>query len=87
MNGGACLCAWMRGDMVEAVLHSPFYTNCLLMFSLVETGRWQSSSNDILLNNMVVFPEKAKAWIIGDGYCSNPSGWEPYDTWKRYHGF
>lgn len=56
-------------------------------FSLVETGRWQSGSNDILLNNMVVFPDNAKTWIIGDGYCSNPSGWDPYYTGKKYHGF
>ena len=56
-------------------------------FSLVETGHWQSGSNDILLNHMIVFPDNAKTWIIGDGYCSNPYEWDPYYTGKKYHGF
>lgn len=56
-------------------------------FSLVETGHWQTGSNDILLNHMVVFPDNYKTWIIGDGYCSNPSEWDPFYTGKKYHGF
>ncbi len=40
-------------------------------FSLVETGRWQVGSNDVLMD-MYVFPDNAKTWIIGDGYFNNP---------------
>ena len=36
-------------------------------FSLAETGRWEVSSNDVLVN-MVVWPDNLKTWIIGDGY-------------------
>ena len=36
-------------------------------FSLVETGEWQVSSNDVL-ESMVVWPEELRTWIIGDGY-------------------
>jgi hypothetical protein len=37
----------------------------------VETGKWQTSSTDIL-QNMVVFPESLKTWIIGDGFMTDP---------------
>ena len=36
-------------------------------FSLVETGEWHVSSND-MLEKMVVWPDELKTWIIGDGY-------------------
>lgn len=55
-------------------------------FALVETGRWQTNSNDILLNHMIVFPDTFKTWLIGDGYCSNPSA-DMYYTGPSYHGF
>lgn len=55
-------------------------------FSLAETGRWSTSSNDILLNHMIVFPETIKTWLIGDGYGANPS-WDPYYVGPNYHGF
>lgn len=54
-------------------------------FSLAETGKWQTNSNDIL-ENMVVFPDNIKTWIIGDGYASNPS-FDPYYTGPSFHGF
>ena len=40
-------------------------------FSIVETGRWQTDSND-KLETMIVFPDNAKTWTIGDGYFENP---------------
>lgn len=46
-------------------------------FSLAEEGKWQTNSNDILLN-MYVFPESLKTWIIGDGYFANPIDTDPY---------
>lgn len=55
-------------------------------FSLVETGKWQTGSSDILLSKMIVFPETLKTWLIGDGYGANPSG-DPYYIGPDYHGF
>lgn len=55
-------------------------------FSLFETGKWQTGSNDILFNHMIVFPETLKTWIIGDGYAANPY-FDPYYVGRSYHGF
>lgn len=55
-------------------------------FSIAETGKWATSSNDILFNHMIVFPETLKTWLIGDGYGANPSG-DPYYIGPEYHGF
>ena len=61
-------------------------------FSLWETGEWQTSSNDILLEHMVVFPDNWVTWLIGDGYAANPmdktlSFFDPYYTGPIYHGY
>lgn len=56
-------------------------------FSLAETGRWETNSNDVLLNHMLVFPDNMKTWLIGDGYGANPTDSDPYYTGKSYHGF
>lgn len=50
-------------------------------FSLVEKGEWDVHSND-MLQNMVVFPETLKTWIIGDGFFFNPIKSDPYYTGK-----
>lgn len=55
-------------------------------FSIAETGKWSTSSNDILFNHMIVFPQTIKTWLIGDGYGANPS-WDPYYIGPSYHGF
>lgn len=55
-------------------------------FSLVEKGRWEVHSNEIL-ESMVVFPDNLKTWIIGDGYFDNPYDSEPYYTGKSFAGF
>lgn len=60
-------------------------------FSLVESGEWKTSSNDIL-KNMVVFPDNLKTWLIGDGYAANPldsSGewYDPYYIGPSFHGY
>ena len=54
-------------------------------FSLYEKGYWSTNSTDIL-ENMVVFPESLKTWVIGDGYCANPYT-DPFYTGPSYHGF
>lgn len=55
-------------------------------FSLVETGRWETSSSNILSEQMIVFPDTLKTWLIGDGYGANPAG-DPYYIGPDYHGF
>lgn len=55
-------------------------------FSLAETGEWEVRSNEIL-RNMVVFPDNAKTWWIGDGYMINPEGIDPYYTGPSFHGY
>ncbi len=55
-------------------------------FSLAETGRWETNSNNILIDRMIVFPETLKTWLIGDGYGANPST-DPYYIGPAFHGF
>lgn len=55
-------------------------------FSLFEKGRWEVNSNEIL-KNMVVFPDNAKTWLIGDGYFDNPYNKDPYYIGEIFHGF
>ena len=40
-------------------------------FSLFETGKWETNSNNIL-KNMIVFPDNLHTWLVGDGYFDNP---------------
>ena len=56
-------------------------------FSLAEKGKWQTGSNDILLNHMLVFPETLKTWLIGDGYFDNPFHLDPYYMGPNFWGF
>lgn len=60
-------------------------------FSLAETGTWQTNSNEIL-KNMVVLPDNLRTWIIGDGYIENPldrslQSFDPYYVGENYHGY
>ena len=55
-------------------------------FSLVETGQWKVSSNDIL-KSMVVFPDNTRTWLIGDGYFENPWGVDLNYVGPEYYGF
>lgn len=54
-------------------------------FSLVETGRWQVGSNDVLMD-MYVFPDNTKTWIVGDGYFNNPDT-DPYFLGEITEGY
>lgn len=40
-------------------------------FSLAETGKWETNSNN-RLQDMFILPDNPKTWIIGDGYFDNP---------------
>ena len=54
-------------------------------FSLVEKGRWEVSSNEIL-KGLIVWPETLKTWIIGDGFFENPKD-IPDKFGQLYGGF
>ena len=55
-------------------------------FSLAERGHWETNSNNIL-KNMVVFPDNAKTWLIGDGYIENPYHRDPYYVGPMWGGY
>lgn len=55
-------------------------------FNLVEKGRWETNSSNIL-QNMIVFPETFKTWIIGDGYLENPYFRDPNYVGPRWGGY
>lgn len=55
-------------------------------FSLAETGKWETNTNNIL-KTMVVFPDNFKTWIIGDGYFENPYWSDPYYVGPNFRGY
>lgn len=55
-------------------------------FSLVEKGKWEVHSNEMLKEGFV-FPDNLKTWLIGDGYFDEPSDTTPYYTGKSFYGF
>lgn len=93
---GGILCVVIPIFMYLYFTNDTFYKNIRFgfegFFSLWETGKWQTSSNDILLNYMIVFPDNWVTWLIGDGYAANPadktlSFFDPYYTGPVYHGY
>lgn len=54
-------------------------------FSMVEKGKWYTTSNETL-SNMYVWPELTKTWIIGDGYFSSARN-DPYFIGEIVGGF
>lgn len=71
------------------LFHESFRFGFEGFFSMAETGEFQTNSTDIL-QNMVIWPETAHTWIIGDGYMENPSFMHeigPYYTGQTYGGF
>lgn len=56
-------------------------------FSLVEKGRWEVHSNDMLMEGFI-FPDNLRGWLIGDGYFGNTDIIDPYyngETWYGYY--
>lgn len=93
---GGILCVLLPLFMYLYSTNDSFYQNIRFgfegFFSLWETGKWKTSSNDILLNHMIVFPDNWMTWLIGDGYAANPadktlSFFDPYYTGPIYHGY
>ncbi|MCM1312352.1 MAG: hypothetical protein NC206_02890 [Bacteroides sp.] len=70
--------------------NNAFYTDIRFafegFFSLVEKGRWEVDSNEVL-KGMIVFPETLKTWFIGDGYMLNPRDINPYYIGSFYYGY
>lgn len=56
-------------------------------FSLVEKGKWDVGSNNILKEYMIVFPDNLKTWLIGDAYAMNPSQYDPLYIGPTFKGF
>lgn len=55
-------------------------------FSLVEVGRWEVHSNEMLKEGLI-FPDNFKTWIIGDGYMGSPNNDPNYigpESWGFY---
>lgn len=93
---GGILCVIIPVFIYLYFANDTFYKNIRFgfegFFSLWETDEWQTSSNDILLEHMVVFPDNWVTWLIGDGYAANPmdktlSFFDPYYTGPIYHGY
>lgn len=63
-----------------------FYFGFEGFFSLVEKGKWEVHSNEIL-KGMYIFPDNLKTWFLGDGYLNNPFDTEPYYTGIDWHGY
>lgn len=81
------------GIVVSSILYqtSPDFRSNLRFgfegfFSLVEKGRWETNSNNIL-KDMVVFPETLHTWIIGDGYLNDPFNLDPNYIGQDFHGY
>lgn len=54
-------------------------------FSLVEKGRWEVHSNEMLMDGFV-FPDNTQTWLIGDGYMDDPDN-DPYYIGESSWGF
>ena len=89
---------WIGGMVMVAVpvivilyhTNDTFYSNLRFgfegFFSLWEKGKWEVSSNDILFEHMIVFPETLETWLIGDGYAANPKD-DPNYIGRIWHGY
>lgn len=54
-------------------------------FSLVEKGRWEVHSNE-MLSQGYIFPDNIKTWLIGDGFFGT-TNIDPYYTGTNWIGF
>ena len=54
-------------------------------FSLIETGHWETGSNNVL-KDMYIWPDNAQTWIFGDGYFNNPRN-DPNYLGEVTHGY
>ena len=55
-------------------------------FNWWETGEWKTTSTD-RWKTMIIWPDNAKTWLIGDGYFNGPSDIDPYYVGPANSGF
>lgn len=55
-------------------------------FSLVEKGKWEVSSNEMLKEGFI-YPDNIKTWLIGDGYFDEPISTNPYYVGPDFYGY
>lgn len=55
-------------------------------FSLVEKGRWEVHSNEMLQEGFI-FPDNIRGWLIGDGYFGDTNIIDPYYVGPTWYGF
>lgn len=55
-------------------------------FSLVEEGKWEVHSNEMLKEGFI-YPDNMKTWLIGDGYFEEPIRTDPYYVGPVYYGY
>lgn len=97
-NSGRYILKWFAFLLVVAIASATFFynTNDIVredirfafegFFSLVETGHWQTNSNDMLMHHYI-FPDNVKTWLIGDGFFGTPLKFDPYYVGTNYSGF
>lgn len=54
-------------------------------FSLVEKGRWETTSTSMLQEGFI-YPDNLRCWVIGDGHMAS-TDIDPYYQGEAYHGF
>ena len=55
-------------------------------FSMVEKGKWDVHSNEMLKDGFI-YPDNTKTWLIGDGYFDEPLSTDPYYTGPDFYGY
>lgn len=55
-------------------------------FSMVESGKWDVHSNEMLKDGFI-YPDNIKTWLIGDGYFEEPINTTPYYVGRDYYGY
>lgn len=88
---------WVFGTIAVAVVVSVFLYNFDSQwnnyfrfgfegfFSLVEKGRWEVQSNEMLKQGLI-FPDNLWTWIVGDGYMGAMAE-DPYYIGNLFYGF
>lgn len=83
---GACALLLLYLYHTDAGMHANIRFGFEGFFSLAETGRWETHSNE-MLKNMYVFPDNLHTWLVGDGYLDNPYEKDPYYIGPKQGGF
>lgn len=88
---------WVFGTIAVAIVVSVFLYNFDSQwnnyfrfgfegfFSLVEKGRWEVQSNEMLKQGLI-FPDNLWTWIVGDGYMGAMAE-DPYYIGNLFYGF